>query len=46
MLDTEYKDESGNTIANTDDGNNQTVFIRNENVDGFRQYMQNHAKPC
>ena len=44
MLDTEYKDESGKTIANTHDGRDQTVFVRDENVDAFRQYMQSHAE--
>ena len=44
MLDTEYKDESGKTIANTHDGRDQTVFVRDENVDTFRQYMQSHAE--
>ena len=35
MLDTKYEDELGNTLAETNDGNNATVVVSNENKEAF-----------
>lgn len=37
MLDTHYEDEFGNTLADTNDGNNATVVVSSQNVEAFKK---------
>ncbi len=41
MLDTHYEDEFGNTLADTNDGNNATVVISSENSKAFQDDFNN-----
>lgn len=41
MLDTHYEDEFGNTLADTNDGNNATVVISSENSEAFIKDFEN-----
>ncbi len=41
MLDTHYEDEFGNTLADTNDGNNATVVISSQNADAFKKDFEN-----
>jgi RHS repeat-associated protein len=41
MLDTHYEDEFGNTLADTNDGNDATVVISNENSKAFQEDFNN-----
>lgn len=36
-----YKDEMGNTLANTNDGNNAIVVVANENKEAFKNELEN-----
>ena len=40
-LDTHYEDEFGNTLADTNDGNNATVVISSENSEAFKKDFEN-----
>lgn len=40
-LDTKYEDEDGNELANTNDGNNSTVTVRNSQRAGFDKWLEN-----
>ncbi len=41
MLDTHYEDEFGNTLGDTNDGNNATVVISSENSEAFKKDFKN-----
>ena len=42
-LDTKYVDEDDNVLAETDDGNDETVIIKNENVSAFFDEIEGHS---
>ena len=42
-LDTKYVDEDDNVLAKTEDGNDETVIIKNENVSAFFDEIEGHS---